>query len=139
MNKLRPLFYLTFILAVYFGSAWLITSAASPVDSLTVGTFTLDATGAPAVTVKPPTRAGTLAITADIPVIPPGQAIAGQATLSGGQVTIPFPAQAAPPICVANDVTAASPVRRLAVSTASVSFEGVSNHQIEFICTAKTQ
>lgn len=113
--------------------------AIAQANSLTIGSFTIDATGTPTLTVKPPTRAGTLAVTADIPAAQPGtNAIAGAATLNGGSVTVTFTAlTAAPPICVAIDTTAASPVRRSAVTATSVTFEGVSNHQIEYICTAK--
>jgi hypothetical protein len=109
------------------------------VDSLTIGAFTIDATNAPAVTVKPPARPGTLAVTADIITAAPSvPMVAGQATLAGGSVTITFTAiSASVPICVATDVSAASPVRRGAVTSTSVTFEGVSNHVIEYICTVK--
>jgi hypothetical protein len=108
-------------------------------NSLSIGAFTIDASGSPALTVKPPTRAGTLAITADIPVAPPGPTlVAGQATLIGGVVTVNFTAiNANAPICVAIDTTQASPVRRAAVTPTSVTFEGVKDHTIEYICTAK--
>lgn len=106
-------------------------------NSLTVGAFTIDASGTTAVTAKPPTRNGTLAITADIPTAPSVNVIAGQTTLVNGVVTVLFPAQVAPPICVAIDVTAASAVRRSTVTVNSVTFEGVTNHSLEYICTAK--
>ena len=115
-----------------------VATGAVVTDSLTIGAFTIDATGSPSLTVKPPTRAGTLAITADIPTATPVNMVAGQATLAGGSVTVTFTALSAPPVCVATDVTAASSVRRSAVTAASVTFEGVTNHVIEYICTAKS-
>lgn len=116
----------------------IVLTVQAALDSLTIGAFTIDATGAPATTVKPPTRSGTLAVTADIPVTPPGaNVIAGAATLTGGTVLVTFPAQPAPPICVAIDTTATSAVSRSAVTVSSVTFEGVRNHAIEYICTAK--
>lgn len=118
-------------LAVMFGGA----IGLAQTNSLTIGAFTIDATGTPATTVKPPTRAGTLAITADIP--PPGGVIAGQAQLANGLVTVTFPAQSAPPVCIAIDTTAASPVRRQAVTATNVTFEGITNHAIEYICATK--
>lgn len=109
---------------------------AAQLNSLSIGSFTIDATDTPVTTVKPPTRSGTLAITADIPLIPQ-TTIAGQANFVNGAVTIIFPVQASAPVCVATDVTAASPVRRTAVTVSSVTFEGVTNHAIEYICATK--
>jgi hypothetical protein len=107
-------------------------------SSFTVGNFTLDTTGSPVITVQSPTRAGRLALLTDIPITPPGvNIIAGSATLVNGLVTVTIPAQTAPPICVAIDVTAASPVRRVAVTATAVSFEGVSNHAIDYVCAPK--
>lgn len=111
--------------------------ALAQTNSFTIGGFTIDASGSPVLTVKPPTRAGTLAIVADIPTAPPSATIAGSATLTAGQVTVTFPAQSAAPVCVAIDTTAASAVRRTAVTNSSVSFEGVTNHLIEYVCAAK--
>lgn len=110
-------------------------AVAAQTNSFSIGAFTIDTTGSSTVTVKPPTRDGTLAITADLP--PGNNVIAGQATLNGGQVTATFPAQGSPPICIAIDTTAASPVRRAGVTATSVTFEGVSNHVIEYVCTGK--
>lgn len=125
-------------LVLFGGLNVVLFTVKAAVDSLTIGGFTIDATGSPALTVKPPSRAGTLAITADIPNTPPSSnIIAGQATLNGGVVTVTFPAQPSPPICVAIDVTAASAVRRGPVTVTQVTFEGVSNHAIEYICTTK--
>ncbi len=112
--------------------------ALAQTNSLTIGAFTIDATGAPTLTVKPPTRAGTLAITADIlNTAPAVNVIAGSVTLVNGQAVANFPAQSVPPICIAIDTTAASPVRRQAVTTASVTFEGITNHVIEYVCAPK--
>lgn len=108
-------------------------------NSFTIGNFTIDATGSPVVAVQPPTRAGRLALVADIPPAPPQASvvIAGSAVLVNGLVTVIIPAQIAPPVCVAVDTTAASPVRRVAVTVSSVSFEGVSNHSLDYLCTPK--
>lgn len=108
-------------------------------SSFTIGNFTIDATGSPVVTVQPPTRAGRLALLADIPPAPPqgSVVIAGSAVLANGLVTVTIPVQVAPPVCVAVDTTAASPVRRVAVTVSSVSFEGVSNHALDYLCTPK--
>jgi len=111
------------------------TIAYAQTSSFTVGAFTIDATDTPAVTVKPPVRAGTLAVTADIP--PALNIIAGGAVLNNGTVTVNFPAQNNAPVCVATDITAVSAVRRTAVTVSSVSFEGVTNHAIEYICAAR--
>ncbi len=108
-------------------------------STLTVGGFTISVpTANPAVLVQSPSRNGTLALKEDIPVTPPASnIIAGQATLVGGTATVSFPAQNAPPICVAIDTTAASAVQRSAVTVSSVTFEGVKNHQLEYVCVAK--
>lgn len=124
------------LIAIAFITLKLTEARAQQANSLTIGAFTIDATGATALTVKPPTRAGTLAITADIPA-PGNNIIAGQAVLTGGTVTVTFPAFAAVPVCVAIDTTQASVIRRSAVTINSVTFEGVKDHAIEYICTAK--
>lgn len=115
-----------------------IAVALAQTNSLSIGTFTIDASNTPAITVKPPARNGTLAITADIPNLQPSNMIAGSANFANGVVTITFPPQLSAPVCVATDTTAASPVRRTAVSNTSVTFEGVTNHGIDYVCTTKT-
>ncbi len=128
---------LSVIIGIAICVGW-IGIAYAQTNSFTIGTFTIDASGTPAATVKPPTRNGTLAITADIPTAQQGNIIAGSANFANGVVTINFPLQPSAPACIATDTTAASPVRRTSVTNNSVTFEGVTNHGIDYVCTTKS-
>src|SRR5690242_7432547 len=61
------------------------TAWAQTTNSLQVGSFTISVPATnPAVTVNSPPKSGTLALTSDIPITPPGTAVfAGQITVNG--------------------------------------------------------
>ncbi len=101
----------------------IVTAWAQTASSLQVGSFTISVPAInPAVTVNSPAKSGTLALTSDIPVAPPGTTVyAGQFTVNGSAT---FSGITATPVCTLSP-------RFTTTAT------GLQVTVIDYVCTAK--
>lgn len=111
------------LILVAFLLAGIVTAYAQTANSLQVGSFTLNVPAVnTAVTVNSPGKSGTLALTSDIPLTPPGTVVfAGQVPVNGSAT---FSGITAAPVCTLSP-------RFTTTAT------GLQITAVDYVCTAK--